>query len=173
MEGNFNKIAIGVVILLIIGAVAFVLFTPKGTSQSNLLGEQIQEQGREHIVQGSTDHPPYNSNPPTSGPHWPNPAECKVYDEPVPDEAAIHSLEHGAIWITYKDKDDKEIAEKLSNIVEKDPAKVLLSPRPENDSKIALASWTRLLKLEKFDESQISAFIKSNRNNAPEPFATC
>jgi len=172
MEGNFNKIAIGVVTLLIIGAVAFVLLAPKKSPEINLLGEQIADQGRDHIAPGSA-HDPYNSNPPTSGPHWEKQATCKVYDEPVADEAAIHSLEHGAVWITYKDKDDKELSDSLKSVVEKDPTKVLLSPRPENDSKIALASWTRLMKLDAFDESQITTFIKSNRNNAPEGLAQC
>src|SRR3990167_9717236 len=141
MEGNFNKIAIGIVTLLIIGAVAFVLLAPKKSPESNLLGEQIADQGRDHIAPGSS-HNPYNSNPPTSGPHWEKQSDCKVYDEPVTDEASIHSLEHGAVWITYKDKADKELVGQMKSVVEKDPTKVLLSPRPENDSKIALASWT-------------------------------
>ena len=172
MDSTINKIAVGVVALFIVGAIALVLFAPEDSNQSTLLGEEIEDQGREHIDSGS-QHPPYSSNPPTSGPHWGNPQPCSVYDEPVPDEAVIHSLEHGAIWITYRDQKDSNLASSLKDTVERDSQKVILSPRPTNESEIALVSWGRLLKLEAFDDGQISSFIKSNKNNAPEPFASC
>ncbi|MEX0616390.1 MAG: DUF3105 domain-containing protein [Candidatus Woykebacteria bacterium] len=170
VKSNVTKIVIAVVMLAVLGGLGYLFLT--ADQGSAVMGEEITIQSRDHINPG-TPHPSYNSNPPTSGPHWPTPQTCDIYNEPVADESAIHSLEHGAVWITYKDKDDTDLAGKLKAIVEKNKAKVLLSPRPENDSKIALSSWGRLMKLSDFDENQISQFIKSNRNNSPEPLAAC
>ena len=171
LKGNITKIAIVIVVLAVIGAFVFVFTRP--APERKRVGEAIPEQGREHLTQGSTQHPPYNSNPPTSGPHWPQQAECKIYTQEVPDEAAIHSLEHGAIWISYKDKNDKKLLAELTSLVKKNSSKILLSPRSKNDLAIAIASWGRLLKLEEFDEQQTNDFIKANINNSPEPFAAC
>ena len=85
----------------------------------------------------------------------------------------VHSLEHGAIWITYRDKDNEELVNQLNGVFKENSAKVILSPRSQNDSAIAIVSWTRLLKLEEFDEQKMVDFIQLNRNNSPEPFAPC
>jgi len=63
-------------------------------------GQQFANQGQEHINPGQT-HIAYNSNPPTSGPHYPNPANCGIYDQSLPDEELVHNLEHGGIVIEY------------------------------------------------------------------------
>ena len=169
-KGLVVKIVIALSALLLAGFVVYIYTKPPAPKPE--LGQAVVEQGRNHINPGSA-HPPYNSNPPTSGPHWPEPAKCQVYTEEIPDEAAIHSLEHGAVWVTYKNKDDKDLADKLTKIVSENSSKVILSPRSKNDSKIAVVSWRRILKLETFDEKQISAFIKNYKNSAPEPLASC
>ena len=171
VKGNFTKIIIAALVIAAIGAFVFVFTRP--AIEKKLVGEAVPEQGREHIAQGSTEHGPYSSNPPTSGPHWPQQAECKIYTQEIADEAAIHSLEHGAAWISYKNKTDSALIKKLTDLVQKNSNKLLLSPRSKNDSSIAIASWGRLLKLEEFDEQQINDFIKANKNNSPEPFAAC
>ena len=171
VKGNFTKIIIAALVVVVIGVFVFVFTRP--AVEKKLVGEAVPEQGREHLAQGSTEHGPYSSNPPTSGPHWPHQAECKIYTQEVPDEAAIHSLEHGAVWISYKNKNDSALIKKLTDLVQKNSNKLLLSPRSKNDLSIAIASWGRLLKLEEFDEQQINDFIKANKNNSPEPFASC
>ena len=161
------KLIVAAVVVAVLGGVGYLIAT--SDREASLLGEAIEDQGRDHIDPG-TSHPPYSSNPPTSGPHWGTPQTCDFYEKEVPDEAVIHSLEHGAIWVTYKNKD---LVEQMRSLFEKESAKVLVSPRAANDSQIAAASWGRLLKLEQFDEKQILDFIKSNRGNAPEPLASC
>ncbi|HEY5455952.1 MAG TPA: DUF3105 domain-containing protein [Acidothermaceae bacterium] len=50
-----------------------------------------------------TTHPvKYAQNPPVGGPHSPHWLTCGVYTTPVPNENAVHDLEHGAVWITYQ-----------------------------------------------------------------------
>lgn len=49
-------------------------------------------------VEGDVD---YEQSPPVGGPHAPIWQDCGFYDAPVRDERAVHSLEHGAVWIVY------------------------------------------------------------------------
>lgn len=131
------------------------------------LGEQIPGQGRAHVQLGQS-HPPYNSNPPTSGWHTPQEARWGAHRTEIPDEIVLHNLEHGGIWISYKDPGDAELVEKLESLVARYRSKVILTPRPRNDSPIAVAAWERLLKLDTYDEGRIVAFINAYRNKGPE-----
>lgn len=164
------KLIVGAVVLAVVGGIGYLFATSNQDGGSSyLLGEEIPDLGANHINQGERVTT-YNSNPPTSGPHWSTPQTCDFYTEEVPDEAVVHSLEHGAIWVTYK---DKSLEGSMKSLFEKESAKVLISPRSANDSLVAVASWGRLLKLDEFDEDQIIDFIGSNRNNSPEPLAPC
>jgi hypothetical protein len=132
------------------------------------IGKDYANQGQEHIKIGVT-HPPYNSNPPTSGWHYEQPAPWGVHTEALPDEAAVHNLEHGGIWISYNpDKVDKKTIEQLTNLTKSYKSKVILTPRKANETKIALASWTKLETLDSFDEAKIKDFIARNKNKGPE-----
>lgn len=138
--------------------------------------------GRQHIASG-TPGSGYNSNPPTSGVHWQGPAKNGVYGSPLPDEQAIHNLEHGYVWISYWPKSvslqategaapkeglSDEDLNKIVEIVKDDDWKIILSPREANDKKIALAAWGRVLNLDTFDPDKIKDFVKTYRNRGPE-----
>ncbi|OGI95759.1 hypothetical protein A2917_00375 [Candidatus Nomurabacteria bacterium RIFCSPLOWO2_01_FULL_42_17] len=139
-----------------------------GKNVQNLesIGQEFENQGQVHIKNGES-HPSYNSNPPTSGWHYVLPANWGVYGRPLADEQAIHNLEHGGIWITYKDI-DSDTKENLEKITKANGGNIILSPRDANDSKIVLASWTRLEKLDSYDEAKILEFILRNRGKGPE-----
>lgn len=145
--------------------IIFLIF--KGTAEYEELGEKIPIIGADHIPAG-TQHKQYNSNPPTSGPHTAADADWGIYQEEISDEAAVHNLEHGGIWITYQNKDDQELKNKLETLVGQYKTKILLSPRAKNDSPVALVAWGRLLKLQNFDEAKIQKFIKQYKNKGPE-----
>lgn len=85
-----------VVILIIAGGLFFIV----RQLTAPMPGTAYQIQGREHITVGAS-HLPYNSNPPTSGPHYDNAAPWGIYDHELPDEQLIHNLEHGGVWISY------------------------------------------------------------------------
>jgi len=134
-------------------------------------GERVREVGNPHIPVG-TKGTGYSSNPPTSGEHYGSEAKWDVYTQPVPDELVIHNLEHGGIWISYKDPNDTELAAKLAQVARRYSTKVIVTPRPQNDAPIAVAAWGRLLKLQTFDEQKIVAFINAYRGKVgPEPNA--
>lgn len=133
------------------------------------LGEVIPILGRTHVPEGTKVN--YNSNPPTSGDHWPQPAEWGIYLSPLPDEQLVHNLEHGGIWISYKDLDNDAIT-KLGALAKKYPQAVIITPRRENDRKIAVASWGRLDTFDVLDIERIEKFIQANINKSPEPLAS-
>jgi hypothetical protein len=145
-------------------------YTVKG---SNLdiaeVGEVIPVLGRDHIKDVNAKIQ-YNSNPPTSGTHYEYAEQWGVFDQAQPDTKMVHNLEHGGIWITYKDIDD-QTKQQLETIAKANSGSVIMTPRPANDNKIALASWGRLEKLDGYDEAKILEFIKANKNKSPEPMA--
>ncbi len=148
--------------------VGFLLFRSSQNQQANLPGQQYESQGQEHIAQGSTEHAAYNSNPPTSGPHWPEPANWGVYSTEMPDEQLVHNLEHGGIWISYRpDKVDQNTINKLNDFAKR-YAIVIVTPRLKNDTAISLAAWTHLQNLDQYDERAILEFIDAYYNKGPE-----
>ncbi|HEX9721828.1 MAG TPA: DUF3105 domain-containing protein [Candidatus Paceibacterota bacterium] len=159
--------------LIVIAAIFWVLSNDNPDSvseQGTPIGQEIPVLGREHVPEGTkvTD---YNSNPPTSGKHWPSPAEWGAYSSPLPDEQLVHNLEHGGIWISYKEVGDAT-KEKLNAFAATYPQAVIVTPRAENDSAIVAASWGRALKFEAYNEQLIEDFIRSNVNRSPEPLAS-
>ncbi len=142
---------------------------PTNTAEIEPVGQVFENQGQTHIKVGE-NHPAYNSNPPTSGWHYVVPADWGVYEKALVDEQALHNLEHGGIWISYKDI-DAETKANLENIAKANPGSVIMSPRDTNDAKIILSSWTRLEKLDSYDQVKILDFISRNKNKSPEPLA--
>ncbi len=124
-------------------------------------------QGQTHIEIGAA-HPAYNSNPPTSGWHYVDPAPWGVYPNQLPDEVLIHNLEHGGIWLSYKDPTNQDIINQLTAIASRYPSHMIVEPRPENDSPIAVAAWGHLLKMDTVNEDIIYSFIRRYRKNGPE-----
>jgi len=133
-------------------------------------GERVPELGPIHIPQGQQGTG-YTTNPPTSGEHYgTSEAPWGVHTQQFPDEMIVHNLEHGGIWISYKDPKDTELAAKLAQVTRRYTTKVILTPRPQNDAPIAVAAWGHLLKLQEFDEVKIVAFISAYRGKVgPEP----
>jgi len=132
-------------------------------------------EGANHVSEGT--NVPYQSNPPTSGSHWSDPLRDGVYDSEKPDEALVHSLEHGRIWISYQLSLPQSAVDQLKSIVSKQ-SRVILTPRAANDTAIALAAWTRLdtfnlvadgeqLALSEV-EGRILDFIQRYRDKGPE-----
>jgi len=135
------------------------------------LGILYEDQGKEHVAIEES-HPLYNSNPPTSGWHYQNPADWGIYQKELPDEQLIHDLEHGGIWISYRPDIPSDQKMIIEYIAAQYSAKVIVTPRPENDSDVAVAAWQRLLKLEvpltEEKRGLITQFIDQYKNKGPE-----
>ena len=139
-------------------------------------GIRVAEQGREHVVPGS-EHEQFNSKPATSGWHYDYPlapVRWGIYDEPLEDEVLLHNLEHGYVNVHYDCPDDcPELVEQLTTLTQEGidrGGKLILSPYPEMDTRIALTAWTFIDQFEEFDEDRIRDFVSSHESspNAPE-----
>jgi hypothetical protein len=117
----------------------------------------------------------YPIDPPVAGPHNPRWQNCMgdVYTAPIANEYAIHSLEHGAVWITYRPGLPVEQIGQLAGTVA-NRSHVFMSPYPGQDSPISLQAWGYQLTVDRADDPRIEEFIDVLRLNAArEPNATC
>ncbi|MBT2449875.1 DUF3105 domain-containing protein [Streptomyces sp. ISL-43] len=128
--------------------------------------------GRKHV-----DTPvKYEMNPPVGGDHSPRWMNCNgdVYKNPLPEVNAVHSLEHGAVWVTYNEKADKADVETLAGTVAKTPY-TLMSPAKEQTGTIMLSAWGKQLTVEKADDPRVAQFFTKyvQGPQTPEPGAAC
>lgn len=135
----------------------------------------------------------YNSFPPTTGPHHPNPAVWGVYDEPVAQNHLTHNLEHGGLVIQYGPDVDRKTLDELIAWYRDDANGIVIAPLPSAPAarklsdKITVAAWWaefesddpgaepvreegRLLTCSAFDEGVFSDFRDDNRAHGPERF---
>jgi Protein of unknown function (DUF3105) len=117
----------------------------------------------------------YATNPPVGGDHNPVWQNCMgdVYKAPIANEHAVHSLEHGAIWITYDSKlDAAQVAKLAERVTGKEY--MLMSPVDNLGSPISLQAWGYQLKVDNADDPRIDAFVRALRKNASmESGAAC
>ncbi len=91
---NEKKILLIIVGLTILGLSVFVFWQTKPKP-----GQMLDDLGRGHIPLGTEQN--YNSNPPTSGPHFEEWVKAGIYERPQDDRYLIHSLEHGYVILSY------------------------------------------------------------------------
>jgi hypothetical protein len=162
---------VAVVALLIVS----IVLTPQPASYSAggdgaaIEGVETFDNASGH-VEGTVDYP---QTPPAGGEHnqvWLN---CGVYEQPVPNENAVHSMEHGALWVTYDPGlDDAE----LNALRAKLPSTyVVLSPFEGLPSPIVLSGWNTQLQVDDADDPRIAQFFEEywKSQDVPEPGAAC
>lgn len=147
---------------------------------SQLLGTKYPELARTHIAAGTTTPVPYNSNPPSSGPHYSDancPAKWGVIDASTvqPDECYVHNLEHGGIWISYKPDLDANDIQKLKDLFSQLPLstqfneiKAILVPRAANPHSVEVVAWNYVLDLDSVDGAKIRQFYLDHVDKGPE-----
>lgn len=116
----------------------------------------------------------YDQTPPVGGVHNPVWQNCGVYTAPVANENAVHSLEHGAVWITYRPDLAPTEVKQLQNMTRQSGYR-LLSPYPGLPSLIVASAWGYQLKLERADDPRLPRFIQQYEQSpqGPEPGAPC
>ncbi|RJQ49047.1 MAG: DUF3105 domain-containing protein [Gammaproteobacteria bacterium] len=124
-------------------------------------GLAVASLGTAHVDSPLDEHPPYNSNPPTSGHHTRYTAEPGVHKLPIPPEVQVSNLINGAVLAQYNcPQGCEELVKKLEALVDK-YGQVIVAPYPLMDSKIALTAWQRIETLKDYDEKRIGAFIEA------------
>jgi len=123
-------------------------------------GKSMPLQGNDHIASIKSPHDPYNSNPPTSGPHVGNVARWGIHRTPVPKELQVHNLEDGGVIIQYNCKSCPDVVSKLKKIAKR-YNRILLAPYANMDEKFALTAWGKIDKFSEFNERRITLFIEA------------
>ena len=157
-------------IILIVGIIIWIARMPAPIPP----GVAFAGQGQEHVDLSYQFS--YNSNPPTSGPHYSSPAGWSIYDYEVADKIFIHNLEHGGIWISYRPGISAKAIEDLKSIVnEFYGSQIVMAPRSANDTDIAVAAWMHLYKfdltgdgLTDKQKEDIRTFYMALKNHGPE-----
>ncbi|MEE1622303.1 DUF3105 domain-containing protein [Zafaria sp. Z1313] len=116
----------------------------------------------------------YETVPGVGGDHFPVWQNCGIYTDPVQETAAVHSLEHGAVWISYNDDAaEADIAALTDTVGER--SYLLLSPVPAQEEPIKLSAWGVQLVADSAQDPRIADFIQKYRQGpqTPEPGAAC
>jgi hypothetical protein len=182
---NWGPIALaGVVVLIAVGiigwaAIASIKGTESWQDKAAKIEGIVNYRAQNNPAINSQEHKDgpltYVTNPPVGGAHnatWQN-CMGDVYPQPIANEHAVHSLEHGAVWVTYKQGLAADQVAKLQKKVQGRDY-MLMSPIANLDKNISLQAWGYQLKVDNADDKRIDEFIKDLRLNATlEPNAAC
>jgi hypothetical protein len=157
-------------------------YVTTGWPQASHNGPAAQALAHDHVPGPVT----YSVIPPVGGQHnaaWMN---CGIYDKPVPDERAVHNLEHGAVWITYQPSLPASEVSQLRAFVEKQtmiPSAegassryMDLTPYPGLSSPVVISSWGFQLKVSSPDDSRLQQFVdkfRASQAHTPEYGGAC
>ncbi|MEU8446581.1 DUF3105 domain-containing protein [Streptomyces globisporus] len=144
----------------------------KGGAIEGLKSWDAAKLGRQHVA-GTVDYP---MNPPVGGDHnasWMN-CDGDVYEKALPDVNAVHSLEHGAVWVTYNGSAAEADVAALAERVEKTPF-TLMSPYAGQEGAITLSAWGKQVTVDSADDRRVDQFLTEYVQGAqtPEPGAPC
>ncbi|WP_051815553.1 DUF3105 domain-containing protein, partial [Glycomyces tenuis] len=121
------------------------------TAMAAIDGGEVTAEDLEHPWVVQQDHvdasanwdgtlPSYQTTPPAGGNHLSIWQTCTgtVYDGPIVDANAVHSMEHGAVWLTYDPElvDEAQIASLAEKIEGRDYS--LMSPYPGQGVAVSL-----------------------------------
>ena len=134
---------LAVVGFVLVGVGALVAFDPQPP------GVTFPSLGNDHIADPTAEHIPYNSSPPSSGPHVGVLANWGVHEERLPAELFVHNLEDGGVVFTYDCPDGcDDLVTGLAEIVEAGPRRVLTPYEGIEHEGVqyrgAAAAWTKV-----------------------------
>src|SRR6476661_5885798 len=174
-----NRSALGLLVVVGLGAALLVLVAARlrtgSTAQPAPAVETYAVTENAHV----TGPVRYSQDPPVGGRHAPVWQNCGFYAAEVPNEAAVHSMEHGAVWITYRSGLPATQLDLLRRLA-RDPAGrgyVLVSEYPTlpADTPVVASAWGKQQRLHSVDEAALRSFIGSFAAGpqTPEAGAPC
>lgn len=174
IELTTDRVIIGGIVIMIIVIVGVIALNTnqKGSNQNiNIQGVEffpgIIAEHRNSLVT-------YEQNPPVGGPHNPVWQTCGVYTQPLSNEHAVHSLEHGAVWITYQPDLPADQIQTLQDLTRRGTHR-LLSPYPGIDSPVIASAWGYQLRLDSASDPRLEQFVLKYEQGpqTPELGASC
>ena len=165
-------VALGMIAGAALGAfVPLILLGDRPQASSDVSGVKSFENLSLQHNNGTID---YEQIPPVGGEHNPLWQNAGFYEQQVLEEQAVHTLEHGAVWITYRADLPEDQKEELRRIVESQDC-LLASPYPSLPSPVVASAWGKQLRLKSGDDPKLQEFIVAYRKGpqTPEPGAPC
>lgn len=156
------------VVLAIIGVVVFTVARDVA-NRPTLDAVKTFEPSANHV----TTPVDYEQSPPVGGDHNPIWLNCGVYDAAAPSENAVHSLEHGAVWVTYSPDLPADQVDALTSSLPSEY--VIASPYKGLPSPVVASAWGTQLELDGVDDPRLTEFVREYRQGpqSPEPGAAC
>lgn len=161
------------VALLVVGVAAFAIVSTLRDRQARQPPAGVvsfPDPGAGHV-----DGPvAYAEVPPVGGEHSPVWQNCGYYPAPVANETAVHSLEHGAVWITYRPDLPQDQVDVLRGLAE-NQTYVLVSPYPDLPAPVVASTWGEQLRLDSATSPDLAQFVRAFKHGprTPEPGAAC
>jgi hypothetical protein len=172
-------LALALVLSLLLPSLPFATGTPSNSGNDTPrvnedtpanIGTAVAILDALHIDPGEL-HTPYNSVPPTSGPHYFTPVNWGNYNEPIVDEFVVHNMEHGGVIISHNLTDEGQI-DLLTEFVSNQPGYpgcLITRPYAEiAEGTIALTAWGWVQEFEGLDTDGMQLFIDSHKDRGPE-----
>ena len=166
-------IVVGVLIAVLAAFIAVVVIDfrsgaaggPPGGVEDVDVGEAGQH------TEGEVD---YEQSPPAGGEHNPTWQNAGFYSEPIRNETAVHTQEHGAVWITYQPNLPQGQVDELQEVTNSREC-VIASPYPDLDAPVVASAWGKQIELEGADDPALNRFIGTylQGEQTPEPGAAC
>lgn len=171
-SNNRRNLIVGAAAVLGIAALGFLLFlNTRPPEPLEGLIDYGTIAGNQH---DETLRIAYEALPPHSGVHNPAWQNCGIYDQPIRPENAVHSLEHGAVWITYQEDLPAEDVEYLRQFA-RGESHILLTPYPNQESTVVMTAWGLQMEVDDLPDDRITTFIRRYQQGpqTPERGATC
>ena len=176
-----RRAVVGALAVLLLGGIGYQIYRLQQPSQGGDPGNDVPQlsavqtfdyDGGDH----TSDPVTYDQTPPAGGPHDPQWEDCGAYPQPIRNENAVHALEHGSVWVTYRPglapSDIEALTAALRTVKS---GKTLLSPYDGLPAPVVVSVWDAQLDLTGADDPRLAAFLDfyGDGHTAPEPNASC
>jgi hypothetical protein len=118
----------------------------------------------------------YTTAPPASGDHWESPAQCRFYEEVLPDERVVHNMEHGHIVVSYNlplASDVSDLRDALDSIGLNQTWGLARSYPGIPEGQVALSTWGVIDTFAGVDRDRINTFFETYAGNLGPEYVPC
>ena len=130
--------------------------------------EEHEEEGQEHVEDGTDIE--YATQPPSSGNHYGTPADAGFYDSAIPEEQAVHNLEHGQIVVWYSSSAPQETIDAIQTVVDDEAIALVAVPYDDlpSGSEVGFSAWGATQTCEDFSNDVLNEFRAEYQGKGPE-----
>jgi len=156
------------------GVIAYTMFGADERARGSAVEGVEEWEGLSNAHVPMDTRADYEMYPPAGGEHYDAWQNCGVYEEPLRTEFAVHSQEHGAVWITHDPNLDRDEVQRLHDLYT--PGEyIIVSPMEGLPAPVVASGWETQIRLEGADDPRIGPFLRQyvRSRDVPEPGAPC